>query len=254
MVSKFVFRWCTLLDILHRFIFWLVYSKQPQFYFETSPCGWHSGHFSLWKPLLITCASEDLIENSQGSAVKGCKVDKGMKIKKTFMGQNASNNILVQYEYWILEYDETEQLSCPPTISACHWPQKRRWSSWWPRPSPHDRSWSCWWSTCKRTSPLWSCKGKKTLSEAQSIWFMWDNSVTSLILVILPVCNTSSRPQARWTFPQGEGDSGLLTLPAWQKVSGGKRVRRRNPSLPLVNAQSWRPSASVHARWKQFAP
>lgn len=39
-------------------------------------------------------------------------------------------------------------------------------------------------------------------------------------VVISPVCNTSSRPQARWSFPQGEGDSGLLTLPAWQKVSG----------------------------------
>lgn len=36
----------------------------------------------------------------------------------------------------------------------------------------------------------------------------------------LPVCSTSSRPQARWTFPQGVGDSGLLTLPAWQKVLG----------------------------------
>lgn len=31
---------------------------------------------------------------------------------------------------------------------------------------------------------------------------------------ILPACNTSSRPRARRTFPQGEGDSGLLTLPA----------------------------------------
>lgn len=38
----------------------------------------------------------------------------------------------------------------------------------------------------------------------------------------LPVCNTSSRPQGRWTFPQRGGDSGLLPLPAWQKASGAR--------------------------------
>ena len=45
-----------------------------------------------------------------------------------------------------------------PTISVYRWPRRRRWSSWWPLPSPHDRSWSCWWSTCRRTSPLLSEK------------------------------------------------------------------------------------------------
>lgn len=62
----------------------------------------------------------------------------------------------------IIQMFATKQPSFWRTISACHWPQKRRWSSWWPPPSPHDRSWSYWWSTCKRTSPLWSVKRKNT--------------------------------------------------------------------------------------------
>lgn len=70
---------------------------------------------------------------------------------------------------------------------------------------------------------------EKTFSIAQSTMRLtvllspcWLINSSPVCVVILPVCNTSSRPQARWTFPQGEGDSGLLTLPAWQKVSGAR--------------------------------
>lgn len=110
----------------------------------------------------------------------------------------------------------TKQPSFWRTISACHWPQKRRWSSWWPPPSPHDRSWSYWWSTCKRTSPLWSVKRKNTFRKGLDSLIRGSIDSEPETRVISPECSTSSRPQARWTFPQGEGDSGLLTLPVWQ--------------------------------------
>lgn len=74
------------------------------------------------------------------------------------------------------------------------------------------------------------------------------------------MCNTSSRPRARWTFPQGEGDSELLTLPAWQRVSRATVWRESGgwgggvPSLTLLSVWSRRPSASVGATRRQFAP
>lgn len=145
-------------------------------------------------------------------------------------------------------------LSCSPTTSACHWPQKRRWSSWWPRPSPHDRSWSCWWSTCMRTSPLWSDREKGIRLSSEGKWaeqrYCCVNYTSPACVVALPVCNTSSRPQARWTFPQGEGDSGLLTLPAWQKASGargcGGGIRHYHWSVfgPDVHLHQWAPDGS----------
>lgn len=145
------------------------------------------------------------------------------------------------------------------TTSVCHWPQKRMWSSWWPHPSPRDRSWSCWWSTCMRTLPLWSDREKSHSVSFKGPWAeacsCCVNQSSTACVVTVPVCNTSSRPQARWTFPQGEGDSELLTLPAWQRVLRATVWRDGgNLSPTLLSVWSRRPSASVRTTRKQFAP
>lgn len=101
-------------------------------------------------------------------------------------------------------------ISLSLTIWVCRWLLRRKWSFWWPLPSPHDRSWSCWWSTCRRTSPLWSEQKRQEELKPDLfiyifIYSIWVSSVWSA---------WTSKPHIKTAFHHNKH---------WQQTKGKKK-------------------------------